>query len=138
MQKTKFITELKFDINRMDFTFLRLLYLPLIGPKAVMLFELLNDYNYLHRHHALYNDFEELTTILDCTHDELLLVRQKLEAVGLLRVFVKADEKHFIFAINKPLAPRAFKKNTLLYEATLAKKGQNAFEKAHFMQNHQS
>lgn len=134
MKQHKFLTELKMDINNLDFTFLRLLYTPVIGVKAVALFSLFYDFNFLHKSAPTYVPFKELTSFLNISESQLIIERQKLEAVGLLRVFEKADNEHFIISIHKPLSPQKFRKNSLLFKTVISKIGEINFERVYFAQ----
>jgi len=131
-KRVLFTPEVKCDLNKKDFAFLRIQYTPIIGSEAVCLYSLLYDYSQLSKTNRTYLDFSELSSILGVNQSDLLLERKKLEAVGLLRVFEKADNEHFIFSLNKPLSPQEFKNNSLLFKETISKIGEIVFERLYF------
>lgn len=89
---------------------LTFLYQPLIGSTAFSLYMTLwaeLDENRIWSdptsHHSLMN-------FLDTNLKEIYLARQKLEAIGLLKTFVKTeeDERSFIYELKPPLNPERF------------------------------
>lgn len=132
MKRTKFITELKTVIVDKDFLTLRTLYTPVVGIYAVMLYSLLFDYNKLSKNNGTFYDFNDLALTLGISEEELIRERKKLEAVGLIRTFEKADNTHFIIRLNQPLNPTQFRNNALLFKSAVAKVGELMFERIEF------
>ncbi len=131
MQKL-FVVEKKDTVTPKDGLYLRNLYQPLISNQATMLYELFLDYYYLNKTYKTYFQLQDLATVLGITHQELIKEKQKLEAVGLIRTFAKADNQHFIIILNKPLSIEKFVKNPLLYKSLIAKIGDEMFERIAF------
>lgn len=132
MKRNQFITELKTNISNNDFLVLRTLYTPVIGKDAVMLFSLFFDYYNLSKNNNSFFSFNDLALTLGLTEDELHIERKKLEAVGLIRTFEKADNVHFIIRINQPLEASQFRANQLLFKSAIAKIGELMFERIEF------
>lgn len=132
MNRVYFITEKKQEIMLQDLISLRSLYTPVIGKEAVFLYTLLNDYHFINRSSMEYIPFVDLATTMQTTESALLLERKKLEAVGLIRTYEKADNKHLIIKINKPLSPSMFRKNSLLYKEAVKKVGDLIIERVEF------
>lgn len=132
MRRTQFMTELKANIGEMDFLTLRTLYTPVIGKDAVMLYSLLFDYYNLSKNNGSFYSFNDLAITLELSEEALIMERKKLEAVGLIRTFEKADNIHFIIRINQPLSPAQFRGNALLYKSAVAKLGELMFERIEF------
>lgn len=128
----QFIVENKNDIYPKHLVFLRIQYTPIIGSQAICLYQLLLDYSVISNNKLGFSSFFELSAILQISKNDLIQERKKLEAVGLIRVFEKADNKHFIIKINLPLAPNEFRQNSLLFKETISKIGELVFEKLSF------
>lgn len=85
---------------------LTLLYQPIIGPQAVSLYITLNTLankssSSLFTHHLLLQ-------VLNVGVEELLALRYKLEAVGLIQVYVTEENHHLIYYLKKPMQSKAF------------------------------
>lgn len=132
MKRVYFITEKKQEILHDDFVSLRSLYTPVIGKEAVFLYTLLNDYHFINKRSMDYIPFADLAKTMGMTETALLVERKKLEAVGLIRTFEKADNEHFIIRLNKPLSPVMFRKNSLLYKEAVKKVGDLIIERVEF------
>lgn len=132
MSDIMFTTELKNEISQNSLISLRNLYLPIIGMEAVTLYSIINDYHTLNKSNPTYISINDIASTMRMEPSEVLVAKKKLEAVGLLRVFERADNKHFIFSINTPLSPEAFKKNSILYRAAIKQIGDLVFERVYF------
>lgn len=132
MKRTQFVTELKSIIGEKDFLTLRTLYTPVIGKDAVMLYSLLFDYYNLSKTNTSFYSFNDLAITLGLSEEELFIERKKLEAVGLVRTFERADNVNYIIRLNQPLNPTQFRGNVLLYKAAVAKIGELMFERIEF------
>jgi len=115
MSKTILYIELKNQVTNEDFIVLRSMYQPIVGIKATSLYMSLVDLAILSKGSIVSNyDIGCLIRTLGTIETELISARKSLEAVGLLRTFVRADDKAIIFTINKPLSPTSFLKNSFL------------------------
>lgn len=132
MKKLEFLTELKQDLQHIDFISLRSFYTAVIGNNAVSLYSLLYDYHFMNRGRESYIPFDDLAITLGVSESELINERKKLEAVGLIRTFEKADNYHIIILINKPLDAQSFRKNSLLYKSAVSKLGELIYERVEF------
>lgn len=132
MRRTEFTTELKNNLDEKDFLILRTLYTPVIGKDAVMLYSLLFDYYNLSKNNGSFYSFNDLAITLGLSEEDLILERRKLEAVGLVRTFEKADNIHFIIKLNQPLSASQFRNNVLLYKSAISKIGELMFERIEF------
>ncbi|MBU0278791.1 MULTISPECIES: DnaD domain protein [unclassified Gemella] len=97
---------------------LNVLYLPLIGANAIKIYEflatkLLNDKNM-----TVNSIHYELIDMLGINIKQFVLIRKKLEALGLLQTyyFEKDNKKFYIYKILRPLNFYEFLNNTLLSE----------------------
>ena len=106
------------------------LYGPIIGPLAVSLYLcFINDLNdakecseYLLHHHLL--------ATLKCTNKTLVEARQSLEAIGLLRSYVKEDNVNiYIYELYSPLSIQEFFNNPILSAALYSNLGPEEYEK---------
>ena len=129
----KFTIEKNHEILDSDLKTLRNLYTPLIGPNSTCLYELLIDYSNLNNSVMAYFPIKELSATLSISIDEVEVARKKLEAVGLVRTFEKADNFHFIFSINKPLSPSLLKKNSFLFNMISKKISLETFERFEYL-----
>ena len=132
MREKQFVVELKNKISETDFISLRTLYSPLIGLEAVMVYSIINDYYYINNKEPIFTPIKYIADALSIPMSELMKAKAKLEAVGLLRTFVHSDEIKYIFRVNNPLTPQAFKNNKMLFEKCLSKISEVHFEKIYF------
>lgn len=114
-------------INNEDRKILNILYQPIIGPLPIMLyFSLWSDLDKAeiisneHTHH-------HLVTNMHLTLQEIVDARKKLEAIGLLKTFVKKDSvNNYIYELYSPISVHEFLNhpilNVVLYN-NLGKKG---------------
>ena len=102
-------------ITAHDMEIINLLYLPIIGPLAVSLYN------------VLYNDLDHLKTVSDnLTHahllanlhlscKELVEVRNVLEAIGLIKSYVKTDSvNRYIYELYSPVSCHEFFSHPIL------------------------
>lgn len=132
MDQIMFITETKNQLTQKHHMALRNLYLPIIGMEATTLYSILNDYNYMNRNNPSYMKLEDIAKTMRISLTEVLVAKTKLEAVGLIRTFQKSDDTHFVFVLNPPLEPVAFKKNVTLYSQAIKQIGDLIFERVYF------
>lgn len=132
MGQMMFITETKNQLTQKHHLALRNLYLPIIGMEATTLYSILNDYNFMNKNNPSYMKLEDIAKTMRISLTELLVAKTKLEAVGLVRTFEKSDNTHFIFVLNAPLDPVAFKKNVTLYSQAIKQIGDLIFERVYF------
>lgn len=125
----KFTVEKSIDIINNDLKTLRNLYMPIIGPISVSLYELLLDYSELNNQIITYFPMKDVESTLGVSSDEVNIARKKLEAVGLVRTYEKADNYHFIFTINKPLSPSQLRSNSILFNMITKKISVETFER---------
>lgn len=95
-------------ISNVDFDVVSRLYQPLIGYKASMLyFTLVNYVNY--NEDELLNH-EHIFKLMQILPGDFLLARKALEAVGLLKTYLKIDNeiKHYTYVIHAPKSPKDF------------------------------
>jgi len=115
MQRTIVFIEQKNEVTSEDLIMLRSMYEPIVGIKATSLYMSLLDMLFFSKGVLEANyDINYLLNKLSTNHTELLKTRKSLEAVGLLRTFLRADERAIIFTIIKPLTPMQFLKNPFL------------------------
>ena len=132
MRKKHFITELKMPLELLDFSIIRNLYQPIIGVESVALYGLLFDYHLMSKYKKTFYSFNELIINLKLSLNDFELARKKLESVGLIRTYEKADERQYIIIINKPMTASRFRKNSLLYKLLINNIGELAFERFEF------
>lgn len=132
MKDRSFTTEIKHVFNPMHDVALRTLYMPIIGSISTTLYSLLKDFHLLNKNSRTYDPIVSLLDILQVSISELEIAFKKLEAVGLIRTFLRNDGTKYIFIINEPLMPETFRKNSFLYKQAIAKIGEIAFEKVEF------
>ena len=132
-----FITQVK-KLDETDFINLRNLYTPILGLFPVSIYQLLIDCNKLNQKNFQYSSLEYLKNVLKIDENTFENNRKKLEAVGLMRTFEKADNKTFLFVLNKPLTPLQFKNNSFLYRELLKVINEQDFERIFFYQKETS
>ncbi len=106
------------------------LYSPIIGPIAISLYLTLwqdlsafaDDNSFLLHHHLL--------SILKCSSKSLKEARESLEAVGLLKSFVKEENVLvYIYELYAPLYPDEFLNNPLLCTVLCSNVGHEEYDK---------
>lgn len=117
-------------LNDQDRKILTMLYQPIIGSNSISLFFTL--WSYL--------DKIELMSI-ECTHhhlmmsmrnrlEEIIEAREKLEAIGLIRTYIKKDNiNNYIYELYSPLNPYEFLNNPILSVSLYNNVGKVEYEK---------
>lgn len=93
------------------------LYLPIVGPKAVIVYEYLYNLKNIYNSSSINkNGIESLTTILRLDIEELNVCCNSLEACGLLKSYVsnKENKSKLIFSLQKPLSYDEFMRSNSL------------------------
>ena len=132
----KFAIEVNNTISPMDMSVLRNLYTPIIGIEATALYSSFIDYQTFSKNVASYFSFKDLQRSMGIKDIELHRSRTKLEAVGLIRSFEKADGVHMIIRVNKPLSIKDFKSNSLLFNECISVIGEEIFERFEYSIKH--
>lgn len=125
--KDKFSVIKTQHVSEVDYVALNMLYQPIVGTGAIGLFNLLlmeekiNNLNKIEQHSILLNQ-------LDMGIPDFFAAREKLEAVGLLKTFVKAldNENHVIYEVQPIMSPSKFLHDDILSLLLVEKLG---FEK---------
>ncbi len=125
----KFMVINKTIFNEHDRKILMRLYQPIIGSDAVSLyFNLWSELDKMefsseeYTHHYLMN-------LLGFSIDSYILAKAKLEAVGLMRTYVKEDSINFyIYELYSPLYPNDFFSNPILSTLLLSNIGKREFD----------
>ena len=132
----KFAIEVNKTISPMDMPVLRNLYTPIIGVEATALYSSFIDYHSFSKNVASYFSFKDLQKSMGMKEIDLHRSRMKLEAVGLIRTFEKADGIHMIIRVNKPLSIVDFKSNSLLFNECISVIGEEIFERFEYSIKH--
>ena len=106
------------------------LYQPIIGPLPVMLYLLL--YNDLEHENAISDVLchHHLITNLHCTCEELMIARNKLEAIGLLKTYLKKDNvNNYIYELYSPLSAKEFFNDPILNVVLYNNIGKKEYER---------
>ena len=128
-----FITECKDKLNKQDLLFLRNLYTTIIGRDAILLYQILIDYDYINSEKGTsFFELKDLENTLLMSSEAVVNAKVKLEAVGLIRTFENQDSNKLIFIINKPLNPVNFRNNSILYNKLINGIGDELFERIEF------
>ncbi|WP_172368886.1 replication initiation and membrane attachment family protein [Sporosarcina jiandibaonis] len=119
--------QLSHPISDYDRQLLTLFYQPLIGSSAMSLFMTLwadaeqeNEREYTHYH---------LMNLLSMSLDPIFEARISLEAIGLLRTYMKndGDTRSFIYKLYSPLGAKEFFNDPLLSTFLFSKIGEQAY-----------
>ena len=93
-------------ITSEEIQILTLLYQPIIGPQAVSLFMTLNTLAIRNRETTLTHHI--LLQLLNINVEEFEQLRHKLEAVGLVQVYLTEEEQHLTYTLKRPMQAKAF------------------------------
>ncbi len=110
----QYIVEINNKITHIDLRNVRTLYLPIIGTKAVSLYQALVDES-METFKVDYRYISALIKSLKFNKEDLLSARKTLEAVGLLRTYSSEKKATFLFAILAPLDIKKMQHNKLLF-----------------------
>lgn len=117
-------------INNEDRKILNMLYQPIIGPLPIMLYfslwadldkmEIISE-EYTHHH---------LVTNMHLSLDEIVLARQKLEAIGLVKSYFKeGDINNYVYELYSPLSVSEFLNHPILNIVLYNNTGKKEYEK---------
>ncbi|MCT3555082.1 DNA replication protein DnaD [Lentilactobacillus buchneri] len=126
---TKYLTTNAHINWSLDHSVLTNLYLPIIGEKALGLYNLLwsmslNDHNQLvlHKHY-------EIQSMLNCKIDQLVAIRKQLEGVKLINTLVSQNKPDvLIYSLNLPLTAEQFLRTDILSIILLSKVGETTYK----------
>ena len=117
-------------LNDQDRKLLITLYQPIIGTSAISLYFTLWSYldkleicscEWTHHH---------LMTNMGCRLSEIMEAREKLEAIGLLKTYVKRDSvNHYVYQLYSPLSPAEFFNNPILSTTLYNNVGMKEYDK---------
>ncbi len=116
-------------INSNELKFIRLFYLPIIGPFSTILYEYLCDLDQKDSAYKPGFNINEIANLLSMSNEDIFLAKKNLEAVGLIRTFAKNDNKNGLITILKPLTLDQFVKNNILKSNLIKKISDISFEK---------
>ncbi len=125
-----FIVINKTILNEYDRKLLIMLYQPIIGYKAISLYFSL--WMYLDKREIMSNEFthQQLMTTMQLRISEIIEAREKLEAIGLLKTYVrKSNINNFIYEMYSPISAYEFLNNPVLVTALYNNIGKNEYEK---------
>ncbi len=116
--------------SEQDRVLLIMLYQPLLGNSAISLYFTL--WSYLDKSEVLSREWthHHLMTNMRAKLEEILVAREKLEAIGLLRTLVKSDHiNHYIYELYSPLSASEFLNNPILSTSLYNNVGALEYEK---------
>ncbi len=113
-RKSKFNIYSGFTLSNDDVSVISLLYTPLIGSDALMLY--LAFHSFLERHNLrseemMHEDFFEIYSL---NEKKFMDARIKLEGIGLLITYYKKENNNYIYVICPPLTAKNFIKDVTL------------------------
>ncbi|MEC0303870.1 replication initiation and membrane attachment family protein [Terribacillus saccharophilus] len=105
------------------------LYQPLLGIRAVTLYQtLVNDY-FLHHGTCEPQTHHMLMTLLDMPMDQLYEARLQLEAIGLIRTYQNLGEQNvYTYDLYAPFSPDAFFQDDMLSQLLYHQLGESRFK----------
>ncbi len=117
-------------INSLDKNIISMLYQPIIGHTAVSLYlTLIND---LDKAMMMSSDYthHHLMATMQLRLEDIVISRQKLEAVGLLKTYLKTDSiNHYIYLIYSPLPANEFFTHPILNIVLYNNLGKEEYDK---------
>ncbi len=106
-------------------------YEPIVGPIAISLYlTLWSDLDKWEMQSSTYTH-HHLMTILKSSMENILVARKSLEALGLLKSFLKEDENinEYLYELYSPLSPHEFFNHPVLSVLLLNNIGENEYNK---------
>lgn len=126
----KFVVVNKTILNDADRKLLIMLYQPLIGSIAVNLY--LTLWSYLDKNEIVSNDWNhgQLSSSMKLNIEALNEAREKLEAIGLLKTYIKkAEINNYIYELYSPLNVYDFFTNPILTTTLYNQVGKDEYQK---------
>ncbi len=111
---SKFNIYSSFTLSNDDVNVISLLYTPLMGSDALMLylgFQSLLERNNLKSEEIIHQDFYDIFSIKP---NAFINARSKLEAIGLLVTYYNEDDKSYVYVLCPPLTAKNFIKDATL------------------------
>ena len=93
-------------ITSEEIQILTLLYQPIIGPQAVSLYMTLNTLASRKRETPLTHHI--VLQLLNISIEEFEQLRHKLEAVGLVQVYLTEEQQNLTYVLKKPMQAKSF------------------------------
>ena len=117
-------------ISSLDKNIISMLYQPIIGHTATSLYlTLINDLDKLM---VMSNDYthHHLMTTMQLRLDDIVVAREKLEAIGLLKTYLKTDSiNHYVYLIYSPLPANEFFSHPILNIVLYNNLGKEEYDK---------
>lgn len=125
--------------DHLNVTALYELYLPIVEPQAIMLYEYLYNLKKITNHaHITRNNIYQLTQVLNLTLDNLTQYCCSLEAVGLLKTYINREQPDYLtFVLVQPLDYEQFMCCTKLVETLKQKLSAKQFHELRYIFNQQ-
>lgn len=125
--------------DHLNVTALYELYLPIVEPQAIMLYEYLYNLKKITNHaHITRNNIYQLTQVLNLTLDNLMQYCCSLEAVGLLKTYINREQPDYLtFVLVQPLDYEQFMCCTKLVETLKQKLSVKQFHELRYIFNQQ-
>ena len=118
-------------ISDRDRKMITMLYQPIIGFTAVSLYYTLTDD--LDKLEIMSDDLthHHLMATMQLKLEDIVIAREKLEAVGLLKTYVKKDNiNHYVYLLYSPLTPNEFFNHPILNVVLYNNLGKKEYDKA--------
>ena len=125
-----FVVVNKTILNDQDRKILTMLYQPIIGINATSLF--LSLWSYLDKLELISTEIthHHLMTTMRIRLDDIVEAREKLEAIGLIKTYLKKDNiNNYIYELYSPLSPYEFLNNPILNVSLYNNVGKVEYEK---------
>ena len=117
-------------LNDQDRRLLVMLYQPIIGYKAINLYFTLWTFLDKSEYMSLECTHHHLMTSMQLKLSEIVSSREKLEAIGLIKTYVKKDNiNNFVYEIYSPISAYEFLNNPVLATALYNNVGKTEYEK---------
>lgn len=132
-RKSKFNIYSGFTLSNDDVSVISLLYTPLIGSEALMLYMAFNAFlerNNLKSESLIHEDFLEIYSM---SEKKFIEARSKLEGIGLLITYLNKNDNSYIYALCPPLTAKNFLKDVTLGLYLFSKIRKDTFD---FICNH--
>ena len=125
-----FLLEQCHELTKSNQNCLRMLYLPLIGSEPIILYQLLHDLSENKLKNAF--NFQELANMMQINLDIIETSLTQLEAVGLIKRYIKNQDATYLITLEQPLSINKFNKNALLKNHLIKKIGIKEYEAIYY------
>lgn len=133
-QKDKVSIAITYELSKVDFDVLTMLYCPLIGERALHLYMILHS---LANHNQIFENHSIILEVSGFSIEVIEVERKTLERYQLLKTYYDVKQNQYLYQMKQPLPAKMFLRHEVFGRLYLNKMGSQVvkFQKLLFIQN---